>query len=125
MILGFLPYIGDGFPRSWPKTIDSVASLEFDNVLPGHGPLQSNRQTMTNERNYIEELTGKVAAGRDAGRSLGELQKTITVASLKSLQSNGYAGYVTANYAQSDPGTSVENAIKTNVAEVYKNLDRI
>ncbi|HEY7303481.1 MAG TPA: MBL fold metallo-hydrolase [Bryobacteraceae bacterium] len=128
MILGFLPYIGDGFPRTWPKTIDSVAKLSIDHVLPGHGPVQSGRQTMTNERNYIEELTSKVAAGKDAGKSVADLQKTITMASLKSLQSNGYANYVTANYSsllpEFEPAAGLENSVKTNIAEIYKNLDR-
>lgn len=68
MILGTLPFIADGFPRAWPKTIDSVAKLEFDHVMPGHGPAQHDRRPMTNERNYIEELAERVAAGKKAGK---------------------------------------------------------
>lgn len=128
MILGFLPFIGDGFPRTWPKTIDSVAKLDLNHVLPGHGPVQSGRQVMTNERNYIEELTEKVAAGKGQGKSLAELQNTITVASLKSLHANGYTAYLSTNYAkftpEYDPREGLQNSMKTNVAEVYKNLDR-
>ena len=39
------------------RTIDSVAKLEFDRLLPGHGPLQADRRWMMGERNYLEELT--------------------------------------------------------------------
>jgi glyoxylase-like metal-dependent hydrolase (beta-lactamase superfamily II) len=127
MILGFLPYIADGYPMTWPKTMDSVAKLEFDRVLPGHGPLQTSRQPLTNERNYIEELTGKVAAGKKAGKSLADLQKTVTVQSLRSMQSNRYAAYVAKNQSELLPAfesRDLESGVKTNIAEVYKNLDR-
>jgi cyclase len=129
MILGFMPYIADGFPRSWPRTMDSVAKLEFDQVLPGHGPLQPNRQPMSSERNYLEELTARVAAGKQAGKSISELQQTITVNSLKSMQSNGYANYVAKNHARFLPefeaAATVSNALKTNIADVYNNLERV
>ena len=37
MILGTLPFLADSYPREWPKTIDSVAKLAFDQVAGGHG----------------------------------------------------------------------------------------
>ena len=127
MILGFLPFIADGYPKTWPKTIDSVASLEFDRILPGHGPLQTNRQPMTNERNYIEELTEKVATGKKAGKSIADLQEAITIQSLRSMESNGYAAYVAKNQSQLLPAlesSDLASGVKANVAEVYRNLDR-
>ena len=90
VIHGFLPDIADGFPRFWPGTIDSIGCADFNTILPGHAALQTGRTQMINLRNYIEELTGKVEEGRKAGLSLAEMQQRITVASLKSLHSNGY-----------------------------------
>jgi cyclase len=128
MIHGFLPFIADGFPTSWPKTIDSVAQLGFDKILPGHGPVHPNRQRMTNMRNYIEELTEKVAAGRKAGKSVADLQKTVAVASLKSLQSNGYSEFLQGNLYKFEPNfgpaAPLQNGVNTNIADIYKNLDR-
>ena len=49
---------------------------------------------MINLRNYIEELTGKVEQARKAGLTVAEMQQRITVASLKSLHSNGYEEYL-------------------------------
>lgn len=83
---------------------------------------------MTNERNYIDELTGKVAAGKKAGKPVADLQKAITVESLRSMQSNGYAAYVAKNQSQLLPAfesRDLESGVKTNIAEVYKNLDRV
>ncbi|MGA2602176.1 MAG: MBL fold metallo-hydrolase [Bryobacteraceae bacterium] len=129
MIHGFLPFIADGFPKSWPQTIDSVATLDFAQVLPGHGPLHPNRQTMTSLRNYIDELTGKVAEGKQAGKSVADLQRTITVASLNSMQSNGYAKFLVDVQRVSEPNfgppAPLQNGVNANIADIYKNLDRV
>jgi cyclase len=129
MIHGFLPYIADAFPKSWPRTIDAVGKLGFDQILPGHGPVHPNRQRMIGMRNYIEELTERVAAGRKAGQSVAEMQKSITVASLKSLQSNGYAKYVADNqykfFPNFGPAVPLQDGVNTNIVEVYSNLDRV
>ena len=60
---GWVPNLGDGYPHAWPETIDKVMEGDFKYVLGGHGPLQSDRTVMTNQRNYIEELTRKVEEG--------------------------------------------------------------
>lgn len=127
-VIGFLPNIADGYPREWPRTIDSIAKLTADHVLPGHGPVQNDHQRMTQFRNYIEELNGVVETGKKAGKPLAELQKTITVASLKTLQANGYAGYLADNlnkytvYVGSR--TALEDRLSANIDAVYKNFDR-
>jgi cyclase len=129
MILGTLPFIADGFPRAWPKTIDSVAKLSFDHVMPGHGPAQHNRQPMTNERNYIEELAERVGTGKKAGKTVAALQAEITVESLKSIQSNRYAEYLIGNQDRTEPNMDaaarVRGGVKTNIADVFKNVDRV
>jgi glyoxylase-like metal-dependent hydrolase (beta-lactamase superfamily II) len=129
MILGTLPFIADGYPRVWPKTIDSVGKLSFDHVMPGHGPAQHDRQPMTNERNYIEELAEKVGGGEKAGKTVAVLQAEITVESLKSIQSNRYAEYLMGNQDHSEPNMDaaarVRAGVKTNIADVFKNVDRV
>src|SRR5712692_6779963 len=128
MIHGFLPYIADGFPKSWPKTMEAVASRDFTQILPGHGPVHHSRDRMMDMRNYIEELTARVEEGKKAGKSVTELQKTITVASLRSLQSNGYDKFLADNlykfFPNFGPALPMQNGVNTNIAEVYKNLDR-
>ena len=129
MIHGVMPFIADGFPKTWPKTIDSVGALDFNRLMPGHGPVQSNRQALTGMRNYIEELTARVERGRAEGKTAADLRKIVTFASLKSLQSNGYAQYVADNQGKSfphfGPSAGLQNDINVNIAEIYANLDRL
>jgi glyoxylase-like metal-dependent hydrolase (beta-lactamase superfamily II) len=79
VIHGFLPNIADGFPRSWPGTIDSISAADFNTILPGHAALQIGRTEMINLRNYIEELTERVEEGEKAGLTLAEMQQRTTV----------------------------------------------
>ena len=126
---GWLPFIGDGFPKFWPRTIDEVAKADFKYVLGGHGPLQSDRTVMMNQRNYIEELAEKVEQAKQAGQSLAEMQKRITVASLRSLQSNGYETFLARTSAAGHPhyGATppLQTDVNTNISDVYKNIDRV
>jgi cyclase len=128
-IHGFFPNIADGFPRSWPHTIDTVGGADFKMLLGGHGPLQRDRTVMTSQRNYIEELTEKVADGKKAGLPLAEMQKRFTVASLKSLQSNGYKEFLVRTSEQSNahfgPLPPLQTDVNQNIHDVYHNLDRV
>jgi cyclase len=128
-IHGFLPNIADGFPRAWPGTIDTVGRADFQYLMGGHGPLQTDRTVMTSQRNYIEELAGKVAEGKKAGLSLAEMQQRFTVASLKSLQSNEYKEFLLRTSEQSNAHFGkmppLQEGVNANIRDVYTNLDRV
>ncbi len=51
------------------------------------------------------------------------------MSSLKSMQSNGYAGYLATNHsrfsADFDAAATLPNGLKTNIADMYNNLDRV
>jgi glyoxylase-like metal-dependent hydrolase (beta-lactamase superfamily II) len=123
MILGFTPFIADGYPKDWPKTIDSVSKLEFDYILPGHGRVQQGRQRMNNLRDYIEEVTQRVEAGKKAGQSVADLQKNITAASLKSLQADGYVEFLLGPGAPNAMAT-MQTRVNTNIQHIYDRLDK-
>ena len=82
---------------------------------------------MTSQRNYIEELTEKVEAGKKAGKSLDEMKQRLTVASLKSLQSNRYAEFVAPSLGRRQPPlrphAPAARDVNDNIRDVYNNLD--
>ena len=127
--IGWLPNLGDGFPKIWPRTLDEVAGLDFNRVLGGHGGIQTSRDVMTIMRNYIEELAGRVEGAKEAGMSLDEMKKQITVASLKSLASNGYGDYLAKTMAAGQPHFGepgpLQEGVNGNIADTLKNLDRV
>jgi glyoxylase-like metal-dependent hydrolase (beta-lactamase superfamily II) len=127
-IIGFLPNLNDGFPRPWPKTIDTVSAWKFDHIIAGHGPVQNGRARMGQFRNYIEDLTARVERAKKAGTPLAELQKTITPASLPTLQSGGFGTFVADNLEKFTvylgQRTPLEERLTANIAAIYTNLDR-
>ncbi len=128
VIHGFLPFIADGFPRVWPSTIDSIGGADFNTIMPGHAALQTGRTVMMNLRNYIEELTGRVEQAHTTGLTVAEMQQRITVASLKSLRSNGYQEYLGRMSQQSHSPFAKVAALQTgvngNISDIYANLNR-
>jgi glyoxylase-like metal-dependent hydrolase (beta-lactamase superfamily II) len=127
-IIGWVPNIADGYPRDWPRTIDSIGELSPEWILPGHGPLQPDRQRMVQMRNYIEELTGLVENGKKAGQPLAELKATIMPSSVKSLSANGYGAYMAENLNRFSvyvgSRTAFEDRFTGNIEAIYNNLDR-
>jgi len=120
MVLGSLPFLADSFPKEWPKTIDSVAALAFDQVAGGLGRAQQGKQRMIAQRNYIEELASRVEAGRKAGQALAEIQKSMPLASLKSLAADGYGEMVRAGRDE----VAMQAAVNANIEHVYNRLGR-
>jgi glyoxylase-like metal-dependent hydrolase (beta-lactamase superfamily II) len=128
-IIGFLPNLNDGYPKTWPTTIDSVAAWKFDSIIAGHGPVQHGRNRMVQFRNYIEDLTARVEQAKNAGTPLAELQTAITPSSLSTLQIGGFGSYVADNLAKYtvylSNRTPLEDRLTGNIAAIYQNLDRI
>jgi len=128
LLHGFLPYIGDGYPREWPATLKACGEYDFQHVLGGHGPVQHSRERLPQMAAYIAELTELVAKGKRAGRSVAQLQAEVRPSSLKSL-SGGYGTYVAANlkavYGELGlAGDPLELGLRDNIASTFLTLDR-
>lgn len=129
MVHGFLPYMADGYPREWPVTINVVGKFAFEHVIGGHGPVHRDRIRFNHMRDYIEELTAKVVDGKKSGKTIADLQKTITLSSLRSLQTDNYAALIQDTLAKFTPvfggKPSLESGIKSNIQDTYNTLDRL
>ena len=120
MVLGTLPFMGDSFPEEWPKTIDSVAKLDFDRVCGGHGMVGQGKQSMMSQRNYIAELAERVQDGKKAGLSLTEIQKSMPLASIKAFAADGYGTLMTAGR----DAVTMQTAVNTNIEHIYNRLGK-
>ncbi len=70
-----IDYPGGGSVVEWTKTLDNVMnSLDFDEVMPGHGPM-SNKAGMKAYRDRVEVLRSKAQALVRAGKSQEDLAK--------------------------------------------------
>jgi len=78
--VGRLPYqdLADAYFPDWIEAIKAVEALDFDILVPGHGPL-GTKADAADHRRYLEELHDAVLQAARAGQSLEEMQASITL----------------------------------------------
>jgi len=79
MMAGVTPlidYPGGGSVVEWTKTLDAAMKLDFDTVIPGHGPV-TNKAGLLAYRNNIEKLRDRAAGLIREGKSQEEVGKVM------------------------------------------------
>lgn len=68
------PYAGDAYFKDWPQTLDNIAALKPEKLVPGRGAaLQTPEQVqagLAGTRAFISDLYESVKAGAAAGQDL-------------------------------------------------------
>jgi glyoxylase-like metal-dependent hydrolase (beta-lactamase superfamily II) len=77
---GLAPTVG-----SWIDALTIVNSLDFEHALTGHA-LAGTKKDAGDALRYLEDISRGVAAGIGAGRSLAEIQKTLTLEAYKGFE---------------------------------------
>ena len=62
MMLGGPPWPGDGWVNEWPATLERLKQLDFDLILPGHGPYFRDRELIDHVQAFHAELWEVVSA---------------------------------------------------------------
>jgi cyclase len=75
--LPLVDYPGGGSLVEWPKTLDEVLKLDFDTVIPGHGPVMKKADIMTYRTN-ADNMRSKVQAYIRSGKSEADVKKFMT-----------------------------------------------
>jgi len=72
-------YSGDAYFRDWPSTLDRLAALELQALVPGRGAaLQGGaqvRQGIAATRAFVSDVYGSVLSGVADGKSLGVIYR--------------------------------------------------
>jgi cyclase len=79
MMAGATPlidYTGGGSLIEWTKTLDGAMKLDFDTVIPGHGPV-TNKAGMLTYRNNVEKLRTRAQGLIRQGKSQAEVGKVM------------------------------------------------
>jgi glyoxylase-like metal-dependent hydrolase (beta-lactamase superfamily II) len=70
---------------AWIDALSRINALEFDHALTGHA-LAGTRSDAAQSLRYLQDLSTGVAAGVGSGRSLAEIQKTLTLDAYKGFE---------------------------------------
>jgi glyoxylase-like metal-dependent hydrolase (beta-lactamase superfamily II) len=77
---GLAPNVG-----AWIDALTIINALDFEHALTGHA-LAGTKKDAADSLRYLEDISKGVAAGIGAGRSLAEIQKTLTLDAYKSFE---------------------------------------
>jgi len=66
------PYLGDSWPEEFIETLEKLRSLDFDTILPGHGPVIRDLSHIDFTQNYIRKYWESVKASHSKGFSIDE-----------------------------------------------------
>lgn len=68
--------MGDSYIPDWIDSLKRVETMDFDILLPGHGPV-GTKSDVRAFRGYMEDLHEAVLSGVRSGKSLDELKQTV------------------------------------------------
>ena len=72
----YVDYAQGGSFLDWTKTLDGVLTLDFDTVIPGHGPV-STKADVAQFRTDLETMRNRLAGMVKQGKSKAEVVKTL------------------------------------------------
>jgi cyclase len=78
-LIGWTPYMGDGYPEDWAATLDRLAQLDFTHVIMGHGDV-ADRAWLHTFRGYVHDMVEAVRREAATGATLDEVKRRVTEA---------------------------------------------
>jgi glyoxylase-like metal-dependent hydrolase (beta-lactamase superfamily II) len=90
-MIGWTPYMGDGYPEEWVATLDRLARLDFTHVIMGHGEV-TGREWLTTFRSYVHDMVDAVRQEVATGAALAEVQQRV-IAKLAPLYEAPFSTY--------------------------------
>src|SRR5207244_8905150 len=68
-VIGWTPYMGDGYPEDWVATLDRLAELDFTHIIMGHGE-PVGRDWLRTFRGYVHDMVEAVREQTVRGATL-------------------------------------------------------
>ena len=100
---GWTPYMNDGYPYDWIRTLKAVEQLDFDYVVGGHGDVMRGKGQFQMWEQYFSDLIGATTTAFTSGASMADAVTRVSDALVPK-----YAGRMPATFK----GDVVENIQK-------------
>ncbi len=91
LVTSGLPFPRDSYPAEWVKTQNAIAALEFDQLIPGHGPVQKGKDHVKLLAQIFDSIVQQVRAAIDKGLSLEETKKAVNLEQFRQAITGGDA----------------------------------
>jgi glyoxylase-like metal-dependent hydrolase (beta-lactamase superfamily II) len=78
-----IPYVGASWPVPWIEVLRQLEAVPMAAVVPGHGPVMRDWGYVRQVRRLLEAATSRTAAMALEGRTLDQLQDSLTLDDLR------------------------------------------
>ncbi len=75
-VIGWTPFMGDGYPEDWAGTLDALGQLDFTQMIMGHGD-PAGRDWLRTFRGYVGDMVEAVRKEVATGATLDEVKKRV------------------------------------------------
>ncbi|MBI3988167.1 MAG: MBL fold metallo-hydrolase [candidate division NC10 bacterium] len=75
-IIDWMPFLDDGYPEEWVKTLDEVEKLDFTTMIMGHGQV-AGRDRLVFLRSFLADLIVAVKKAAADGATLDEIKRHV------------------------------------------------
>lgn len=75
---GWVPYMGDGYPYDWIKTLEAAEKLDFDYAVGGHGDVMRGKGQFQLWEQYLRDLMAETASAYAEGATMAEAIKRVS-----------------------------------------------
>jgi glyoxylase-like metal-dependent hydrolase (beta-lactamase superfamily II) len=75
-VIGWTPFMGDGYPEDWAGTLDALGRLDFTQMIMGHGE-PAGRDWLRTFRGYVGDMVEAVRKEVATGATLDEVKKRV------------------------------------------------
>jgi glyoxylase-like metal-dependent hydrolase (beta-lactamase superfamily II) len=104
---GWMPYMGDGYPYDWIKTLENAERLDFDYVIGGHGDVMRGKAQFELWKAYIGDLMAETADAYAQGAMMAEAEKSV-------------AARLQPKYANRFPPQVFEQSVAGTIQKAYR-----
>ncbi len=77
-LIDWMPFLNDGYPEDWVRTLNALEKFDFTRVIPGHGEVVS-KDHLVFFRGYLIDLVAAVKQAAADGAGLDEMKREIAV----------------------------------------------
>lgn len=107
LLQGWLPYMGDGYPYDWIKTLEAGMKLDFDYIIGGHGDVMRGKAQFELWKSYLTDLMAETADAYVRGESMAEAERSV-------------AAKMQARYTAKFPAEVLAQALAGNIQKAYR-----
>src|SRR5438874_1191325 len=75
-VIDWMPFLNDGYPEEWVRTLEALDKLDFTHMILGHGEV-ATKDHLTFFRGYLTDLIAAVKKAAADGATLEEMKKGV------------------------------------------------